>query len=227
MSFEAVNRVVEHSKATGVTRMVLLIIASHESEGRGAFPAIHTLAREANAGERTVQDCISRAKALGELAVDYQAGPHGTNVYRTLCGTRESAPLHVAETRESAGVQNPHPEGGGADSRRESAPKRKELGVKPLVVGLASSDSDVVKSAGKPASTRPTEDQTYLAGKLTEAWSVGPKHLGPAAIQRLNTRFGVQAVTSALRSLHGFPPEEAVKSPYAYLVAICAQEVSA
>lgn len=71
---------------------------------------------------------------------------------------------------------------------------------------------------------RPDQDQLYLANRLEEAWD---KPLGIPALQKLNTRFGRARVTDAMRQLHGFPPEEAVKSPYAYIAAICELEVSA
>jgi hypothetical protein len=233
MSVQAMTRVMESSQAHGMTRFVLLVIANHETEDRGAFPAIERLAKECGCGVRTVQDAITRAKKMGELSVEYRAGPHGTNIYRTLCGSRGAAPLPVTATRESAGVQMPHP----ADSRQESAPNKKELRVTGSVVGLASSggptqdqelkarNTAAKENPAEPKpNTRPTEDQTYLAQRITETWGATPRNLGPAALQKLNTQFGVERVASALRLLHGFPPEQAVESPYAYVSAICEQE---
>lgn len=77
------------------------------------------------------------------------------------------------------------------------------------------------KAKARAASSRPTEDQTYLAAKISDAWGLTNGHLGPAAIQKLNTEYGIEKVSSSLRLLHGFPPEEAISSAYAYLVEMC------
>jgi hypothetical protein len=66
---------------------------------------------------------------------------------------------------------------------------------------------------------RPTPDQMYLADKIDTAWDT--TEITPAGIVRLNQRYGVEAVTAAMRSLHGFPPPSKVLKPYAYLEAIC------
>jgi hypothetical protein len=115
------SRVMECSQTSGVTRLVLLLIANHETEDRGAWPSIERLAREAHAGIRTVQDAIGRAKACGELEVSYRQGPHGTNVYRVLSGFT-TATLPGTESARIRTPQNPHP----ADARQESAPELKE-----------------------------------------------------------------------------------------------------
>jgi hypothetical protein len=81
------------------------------------------------------------------------------------------------------------------------------------------------KGAAKDAAIRenderPTYDQLYLASRLSP--DNAPKaRLSPAAIQRLNNRYGVTAVSDAMRLLHGFPPEIAVRSTYAYVEGIC------
>lgn len=67
--------------------------------------------------------------------------------------------------------------------------------------------------------SRPTFDQLYLARRLS------PDHpLTPAAVQRLNTRYGVQATLDAMRVMRGFPPEIAIRSPYAYLEGILKEQ---
>ena len=62
---------------------------------------------------------------------------------------------------------------------------------------------------------RPTVDSIYLADRINERWD--SSSLTPAAIQKLVNAHGVREVEDALRELHGFPPEEAIRSPYAYL----------
>lgn len=60
-------------------------------------------------------------------------------------------------------------------------------------------------------------DQLYLAERISTVWG---KELTPAALQKLNLMFGRVVVTTALRSLHGFPPT-VVRDPYAYLRTVC------
>jgi hypothetical protein len=63
--------------------------------------------------------------------------------------------------------------------------------------------------------SRPTRDSIYLAQKIDAKWK--SHRLTPAALQKLVDHYGDQAVEDKLRELYGFPPEEAVRSPFAYL----------
>jgi hypothetical protein len=81
-------------------------------------------------------------------------------------------------------------------------------------------------AANTAASTRedrrPTHDQLYLASRLSPE---DAGKLSPAAIQKLNNRYGPAAVTQALRLLRGFPPETEIRSLYAYLESVCKQQI--
>lgn len=96
-------------------------------------------------------------------------------------------------------------------------------------LGIWDSPAAPVNGAATTAATRrnderPTHDQLYLVGwfapSSAEVDAAQPR-LTPAAIQKLNCRYGVRTVTDALRLFHGFPPEIAVRSPYAYVEGIC------
>jgi hypothetical protein len=202
--------------------MVLLLIASHETEDRGAFPAVETLAHEARCSVRSVQYAIRSAEAAGELSIRQGEGPHGTNLYRVLVGLSTK----VSPGSPQPGVQNLR----GADTRRESAPNSKELSSgSRVVVDSTDLDSDLDLKAAFAASTttttldtnpnQPTHDQLDLARKLAAAWG---QELTPAAIVKLNKAHGRGNVEDALRSLRGFPPEEAVRKLYAYVAQIAA-----
>lgn len=84
MSIEAVSLVLNKSKAQGRAKLVLIGIANHLGD-HGAWPSIATLARYANASERSVKRDIQELIALGELKVDKQAAPinqqYKTNLY--------------------------------------------------------------------------------------------------------------------------------------------------
>lgn len=84
MSIEAMNLVLNFSQATGRAKLVLLGIANHFGDN-GAWPSIETLARYANASERSVKRDIQELINLGELHVEVNAAPMGgqykTNLY--------------------------------------------------------------------------------------------------------------------------------------------------
>ena len=81
MSIEAVSLVLNKSKATGRAKLVLLGIANHLGD-QGAWPSISTLARYANASERSVKRDIQELMELGELKVELQNAP-GKQQYKT------------------------------------------------------------------------------------------------------------------------------------------------
>ena len=70
---------------------------------------------------------------------------------------------------------------------------------------------------------RPTPDQMYLAGRLNEGLKIvqHASHLiTPAALQRWNMTYGVAAVSDAMRTAWGFPPDGGIENPYAYVQGI-------
>lgn len=69
-----------------------------------------------------------------------------------------------------------------------------------------------------------THDELYLAERIEDGEG---EHISPAAIQKLNTKFGTRAVEDAMRRLHGFPPQEPIGSIYAFLESLCQMGVSA
>jgi hypothetical protein len=120
--------VLNHSRSRGTDKVVLLGIANHDGDG-GAWPSIETLAWYANVDERTVRRSIRTLVAMGELAVDANAGGRpGTrndrrpNLYHVLVTGPASGrqrdgrtPVssrtdptggHVRPPREDAGVRD-------------------------------------------------------------------------------------------------------------------------
>jgi hypothetical protein len=97
MSIEAVSLVLNQSRATGRAKLVLLGIANHLGD-QGAWPSISTLARYANASERSVKRDIQELVELGELKVELQNAPtrhqYRTNLYwiTISSGVTDSAP---------------------------------------------------------------------------------------------------------------------------------------
>jgi len=65
-----------HSRAQGSARIVLIGIANHDGDG-GAWPSVATLARYAGITARNVQKALTKLEELGEIKRITQAG--GTN----------------------------------------------------------------------------------------------------------------------------------------------------
>lgn len=83
MSIEALSMVLNHSRALGSPKVVLLGIANHlgPDATEGAWPSQKRLADYSNMSERGVQKCIDKLVASGELRVEV-AGGHSRNQYR-------------------------------------------------------------------------------------------------------------------------------------------------
>lgn len=132
----------EHSRARGNARFVLLAIADcANDEGSNAYPSMAKLTQKTSLAERTVQTAISALVKLGELKVERNRGPHGTNRYRIISTPAESAPpqnLHppkpnrrakqaaqakAADPAESAAPANPAPPQNPRLTPAESAPE--------------------------------------------------------------------------------------------------------
>lgn len=58
---------------------------------------------------------------------------------------------------------------------------------------------------------QPTDRQMYFGDRLG---------LDPAAIVKLNKSWGRPFVLAAMEQLHGFPPEEDVENPYAWVATV-------
>lgn len=79
MSVESITLVLNHSRAKGTAKLVLVGIANHDGDG-GAWPSIATLCRYANVDRRTVQRAITELVELGEVVVHANDG--GTRTTR-------------------------------------------------------------------------------------------------------------------------------------------------
>ena len=74
MSVEALGIALNHSKAKGSAKLVLIGIANHAGDG-GAWPSVATLARYAGITDRRrIQRCIAQLEELGEIRRHVQAG---------------------------------------------------------------------------------------------------------------------------------------------------------
>lgn len=81
MSVEAITVSLNHSRAKGSTKLVLIGIANHHSDN-GAWPSVKTLAGYANLSERRIQQALTELVDLGELSIEAQGGG-GYQQYKT------------------------------------------------------------------------------------------------------------------------------------------------
>ena len=99
MGLNAINSVLENSKATGSDRLVLMILAYHQNDNTSeCFPSHEVLCREAGIKKRGLIYCLNRLEALGEIQIIRGLGKGNNSQYRiTLDGQKvqSRAPLQV------------------------------------------------------------------------------------------------------------------------------------
>jgi hypothetical protein len=88
MSVQALSWVLNESKATLGSRLVLLSIANHaDAKGLNSWPSVSVIAKEAHLSYRQAQRCINSLEKLGELEVERGGGFNGSHRFR-LVGMR-------------------------------------------------------------------------------------------------------------------------------------------
>lgn len=87
MSVQAMSWVLNESKATLGSRLVLLSIANHaDAKGMNSWPKIKVIAEESRLSERQAQRCIRQLEKLGELEAKRGAGFEGSHRFRIVMG---------------------------------------------------------------------------------------------------------------------------------------------
>ena len=73
----------QHSKLRRSSKTVILQIAHYANDdGTSAYPSIRTIARDCGISPSAVNRALRTARESGELDIQYNLGPHGTNLYR-------------------------------------------------------------------------------------------------------------------------------------------------
>jgi hypothetical protein len=113
MSVQSVEEVLDHSRANGLGRTVLICLAERADRyGEDIYPSAEDTARRANCSVRSVRRCLAALRELGEIE---QTGvtKWGVPIYRlSLGGDEVSPPLP-----ERQGVEDTESGGGGRDVR--------------------------------------------------------------------------------------------------------------
>lgn len=85
MSWQSVSWVLEHSRATGSDRLVLIAIASYaDAHGRKAWPSVPAIACKANVSTATARRAIARLLEAGELYLTADGGGRAKTNYYSL-----------------------------------------------------------------------------------------------------------------------------------------------
>jgi hypothetical protein len=99
----------DHSKSRHGARLVLLRIADGMRTADGwTWPSVRELAVKANLTERAVRAAITELAGLGELDVQYNAGPGGCNRYRVVTPAKFSG-VQSFQGADSSPLQDLHP----------------------------------------------------------------------------------------------------------------------
>jgi len=105
MSLRVRAYVAKHSKLTRSVKALLLQIAHYSGDdGTGAYPSIATLQKDCGISPSTVHRALKEARQSSELAIQYNLGTNGTNLYRIRLenigstSDREAAGLAVPST---------------------------------------------------------------------------------------------------------------------------------
>lgn len=92
MSLRALTTVWAESKATGTLLLLELAIADTANDQGWAWPGIDFLAQKSRMSRRSVVDLLQRLEEIGELQVERNAGPRGTNMYLLLLVSKGAIP---------------------------------------------------------------------------------------------------------------------------------------
>jgi Helix-turn-helix domain len=104
VSIQAVGWVLQHSRAKGVTRLVLISLANHANDQSMCWPSQRTIAREAGIGKGTVSLAIDRLLEMGELTIVLKGGSHSSTRYRLGYPQPENFAHQVGEAGPEMGA---------------------------------------------------------------------------------------------------------------------------
>ncbi|HEX6968927.1 MAG TPA: helix-turn-helix domain-containing protein [Micromonosporaceae bacterium] len=138
MSVRVMTWVWSHSRSNPTHRLVLLAIADCANDaGEQAYPSAATLAKKTGLSERGVRAALAGLATLGELQIDYKAGPRGCNRYRIVM--KDPAPDAGSDT-----LHEVHSARGAGSTRHEVQGTRHETTGNPA------------RGAPEPSENRPT-----------------------------------------------------------------------
>jgi len=108
VSIQAVAWVLDHSRARGFARLVLISLANHANRETGeCWPSMRTIAREAGIGHSSVTAAVRVLVALGELEIVSEGGPRQANRYRLSYPQRPGDGHNSVQELNAASIPGP------------------------------------------------------------------------------------------------------------------------
>lgn len=121
MSLEAISIVLNHSRALGTSKVVLMGLAWHTGKDRveGCYPSQQTLADYANCSTRQVRRCLNELVELGELHIvtngSFRYGSNAsTNLYTVIldcpewCDKTYNHNFTMSDEQDTQGISSGH-----------------------------------------------------------------------------------------------------------------------
>lgn len=96
MSVRTMALVWEHSRHAGNDLLMLLAIADNANDEGVAWPSVPMLARKCRMTPRNVNLILAELRRGGEITIEQNAGPKGTNLYTIRLPLKESSALKDA-----------------------------------------------------------------------------------------------------------------------------------
>ena len=88
VSIELISQALNESKADGVTKLVLIGLCNHANSDGLCWPSVSRLATYGNCSERTVQRCLAKLVASGEVTVMRKGGGRSATHYQIMLRER-------------------------------------------------------------------------------------------------------------------------------------------
>lgn len=156
----------DHSRSQHGARLVLLAIAWHlneEKPGEPAWPSVAALAEKTALTERAVRTAVRDLAVMGELVVEYNAGPGGCNRYRVpMTPAKSSPPLQSFQGADFAGgAGSESAQVNGHDPAKSSSPENSSP--------LKKTTGDPADSAGGNGKNRKTKASAQKRGNSDPA----------------------------------------------------------
>lgn len=184
MSVRVSNRIWDSSQHSGTELLLLLAIADFADDQGRAYPSVGTLAKKCRMTDRNANALLAKLSASGELEIQRNAGPRGTNRYRIVLADakgvkRTSAPERSKPlkstsppdpearfTPEAANTLKPASEGGEAGFPKPL----KSTSPEPSVNRQEPSERDIARGS-KSASRRSSIPQDFSISPKVAAWA--------------------------------------------------------
>lgn len=172
MSYQHVRNVLERSRSRNAARVVLLVLADRADDNGASYPSMASLTREAMVSRNAAHTALQRLVALGELQIDYNAGPQFCNVYRLLLPLPKTGPVPETVPLPKTGQTPPK---NCATPLPKTGPKPSGNHQEPSVINKhARASIDECRAFARDAGLPETDGEAFFHTKEENGWRNGP-----------------------------------------------------